>query len=114
MDPNETLREMLKLAHKSENENLSSEDADRLGELVLALDRWLGMGGFPPERWYPNEKAAIADRLSGYAHGNMVEVVIFTADGCDEHTVSDVIINGPCIQINVEGEEYVTKAKADG
>lgn len=66
MDPDANLQEQLELARKiqeiqdgSDDEgNLSQEellDVDafgaRLAELVIALDEWIGKGGFLPERW---------------------------------------------------------------
>lgn len=56
MDPNANLREQLELADALRNDEGSSvwdrnNRADRLAELVVALDEWLEAGGFLPERW---------------------------------------------------------------
>ncbi len=66
MDPNANLAEQLKIAKDIEkvwddcnadgtltremSEHVA-EQANRLAELVLALDGWLTSGGFPPTRW---------------------------------------------------------------
>jgi hypothetical protein len=58
MDPNACLKEMLELARKGiyladakEDGSLDPTDAERLCELVLALDGWVTKGGFMPQRW---------------------------------------------------------------
>jgi len=59
MDPNETLKEMLRLAGKLAEPgsyeyatDWPGHDAERLAELVLALDEWLSDGGgFYPAAW---------------------------------------------------------------
>ncbi len=66
MDPNANLREQLQLArdiqttwdHCGEDGNLSLEQinhvadaANRLAELVLALNEWIARGGFLPDQW---------------------------------------------------------------
>jgi len=59
MDPNETLAEALRLAAKIakdyadlDGNGPSQEDANRLAELLLALDGWLTeKQGFFPFRW---------------------------------------------------------------
>ena len=58
MDPNANWEEQLRLAQaildgdgeQREGEGLS-QDADRLAELVLALNDWIRGGGFPPAAW---------------------------------------------------------------
>lgn len=62
MDPNANIEELLRLAQRiraednttelkvmTENEVLDA--AERMSELVLALDEWLVKGGFMPQRW---------------------------------------------------------------
>jgi hypothetical protein len=56
MDPNKTLREIRELDRKAlrlerADKSLPPEDADRLMELVRALDEWLTKGGFLPTDW---------------------------------------------------------------
>lgn len=58
MDPNANLKEMLELAasiieaYEDEDGNgVDQDDANRLAELVEALDGWLSKGGFLPGRW---------------------------------------------------------------
>ena len=66
MDPNACLEEMLRAAKritengmeeaadKPEQDQTDADfigDADRLAELVLAMDGWLTKGGFLPARW---------------------------------------------------------------
>lgn len=59
MDPNETLRELLKLAESVPScEEEFQDDVARMGELIEALDGWLTKGGFLPRRW---EKAPSSD-----------------------------------------------------
>lgn len=49
MDPNANLEEMLSLARAQLEYGFA--DADRLAELVLAMDEWMSKGGFPPKKW---------------------------------------------------------------
>jgi hypothetical protein len=56
MDPNANLEEQLRLAARIVEDGdsgvgASSLHADRLAELVLALNEWITNGGFLPERW---------------------------------------------------------------
>jgi hypothetical protein len=62
VDPNANVREQVGLARqvldKADLLYMSREELEevadmgvRLAELVVALDGWLGKGGFPPERW---------------------------------------------------------------
>ncbi len=57
MDPNTTLRDMLKRAHAIINcspDEYATESfcfADELAELVINLDGWLSHGGFLPDAW---------------------------------------------------------------
>lgn len=54
MDPEENLREQLWLARSLvEAESPKKESAQRLAELVLALDEWLRKGGVLPRTWAP-------------------------------------------------------------
>jgi hypothetical protein len=61
MDPNANLEEMLELAESLLNadryENFPRQDAERLSELVQALDGWLSAGGFLPSRWNEGQHA---------------------------------------------------------
>jgi hypothetical protein len=59
VDPNENLKEQLRLASsildypaQSDMDTLNA-DSERLAELVLALDEWMFKGGFLPARWGP-------------------------------------------------------------
>ncbi len=61
MDPNANLEQQLVLAAKiqsdyadAEGNGIDQDDANRLAELVLALDGWLSRSGFRPERWRTN------------------------------------------------------------
>lgn len=55
MDPNANLREQLELALQIVTEDQSPDvleaAANRLADLVLALDEWIAKGGFLPARW---------------------------------------------------------------
>lgn len=58
MDPNANLKEQRELAakmlHDYEDEDgngIDQDDANRLAELVEALDGWLSKGGFLPGKW---------------------------------------------------------------
>lgn len=53
MDPEANLEEQLTLALKIINrgDELDHEDADRLAELVLAMNDWLVGGGAKPQIW---------------------------------------------------------------
>ena len=61
MDPNANLEEQRKLAAHiirtvdtaGGDEFDLTEEAERLAELVQALDEWLAGGGFLPEPWRP-------------------------------------------------------------
>jgi hypothetical protein len=109
MDVNKGLAEALQLATAFRDKGVfegDRSDVDRLCELVIGLDEWMGIGGFPPERWLRNEKEALADRLSDHAEGGIVEVAIFDPNGdCVSHPVQSACMNGPIIQINVNLEE---------
>ena len=56
MDPNANLEEQLELAHKLLLCDYGERpfDAERLAELVVALDEWIRKGGFLPARWRKN------------------------------------------------------------
>ncbi len=109
MDVNRGLSEALKLAKALRDEGVfegDRSDVDRLCELVLGLDEWMGIGGFPPERWLRNEKECLAQRLSDHAGAGNVEVALFLRDGdCVSYDVVSAGMNGPTIQINVEEGE---------
>lgn len=58
MDPNATLRELRQLAAQIitdyddvEGNGIDQDDANRLAELVEALDDWITKGGFLPGAW---------------------------------------------------------------
>ena len=56
MDPNANLTEQRQLAQRiiddeESGQGMSKRDADRLAELVIALDEWLSSGGFKPAAW---------------------------------------------------------------
>jgi hypothetical protein len=53
MDPNANLDEMLQLARLIDvgEDSWVPEQAERLAELVVAMDGWLRKGGFRPARW---------------------------------------------------------------
>lgn len=57
MDPNENLREQLKLANRilatpyGEDSFVSETDARDLAELVIGLNEWITKGGFLPAAW---------------------------------------------------------------
>jgi hypothetical protein len=53
MDPDATLSEMRELANDLGATGSFEGDADRLAELVQALDEWLSKGGFFPKAWRP-------------------------------------------------------------
>lgn len=55
MDPDEALREALKLSDQIITEPLDDEEleeaARELAEKLEALDNWIRQGGFLPKRW---------------------------------------------------------------
>ena len=55
MDPDENLTEQLEIANRIDNYNGNPldalEDAERLAELVLALNEYLYKGGYLPKTW---------------------------------------------------------------
>ena len=52
MDPNANLDEQLRLANKIlRSDKWTDADAERLAELVEALDGWIDRGGFLPQHW---------------------------------------------------------------
>lgn len=72
MDPEANYQEMLKLATRLlDSEN---DDADRLAELVLAMDGWLKRGGFLPKAWAKGREAAI-EELKRECHAPDVIIV---------------------------------------
>ena len=52
MDPTGNLTEQLMLARRFDAGSLSTHDANRLSELVLALHDWIRGGGFLPQQWH--------------------------------------------------------------
>jgi hypothetical protein len=66
MDPDANLEEQLRIVSRLmendytrygsmvESTSARACDADRLADLVLALDEWLEKGGFLPRRWSKN------------------------------------------------------------
>lgn len=54
MDPDANLEEQLRIAERITNDlGIDYADADRLAELVLALNEWIKGGGFLPKQWVP-------------------------------------------------------------
>lgn len=57
MDPDANLKEQLEIARRIQEDWDTDErlpdpgDAQRLAELVIALDEWRRKGGFLPQRW---------------------------------------------------------------
>lgn len=56
MDPNANLTEILELSSSikrtvDRDEMVSTDDADRLADLICSLDGWISHGGFLPARW---------------------------------------------------------------
>lgn len=51
MDPDANLREQRVMAHRLVNGRGKPGDAERLAQLVEALDNWLCRGGFLPATW---------------------------------------------------------------
>lgn len=52
MDPNANLAEQRRLLRRFRQRNrLTAGEANRLAELVDALDEWLSQGGFMPDAW---------------------------------------------------------------
>ena len=57
MDPDANLEEMLEIARTMvEDESPEAGDANRIAELLLALDGWAKAGGFLPARWTRGRK----------------------------------------------------------
>ena len=51
MDPNANLQEQLQLADLILDGLGTRANAERLAELVVALDEWIAKGGFLPSKW---------------------------------------------------------------
>lgn len=59
MDPDANLQEQLEIAHRIIDEDDESivdyndliRLTNRLAELVVALDEWISVGGFKPNKW---------------------------------------------------------------
>jgi len=51
MTPDANLKEALRLASRVEGNDENTAEAQRLAELVKALDRWLRNGGKLPKAW---------------------------------------------------------------
>ena len=51
LDPDANLVDQRRIAIAIAGGTRSYYDAERLAELVLALDTWLVNGGFPPKGW---------------------------------------------------------------
>lgn len=80
MDPNANLQEQAQLAKAMTDASeyptsnakwLELADrADRLAELVIALDEWIAKGGFLPTRWQRDSKAHpdadVVDEIGGF------------------------------------------------
>jgi hypothetical protein len=59
MDPDANLAEQLEIAREMQDLDdvdlpVSQDDAQRLAELVIALNEWLAKGGYPPKAWQRN------------------------------------------------------------
>jgi hypothetical protein len=72
MDPNEALKEILRLAAivqdrcaRGENPDIDGA-ADDLVKAIIGLDEWLAKGGFLPDAWNAPRKEALADLVSGW------------------------------------------------
>lgn len=51
-NPDSNLEEQLKIAERLVDRDPTNwEDAQRLAELVVTMDEWIGSGGFMPKRW---------------------------------------------------------------
>jgi len=51
MDPDANLREPQTIAHRIIENHYTQDDAERLADLVSAMDDWLCRGGFLPREW---------------------------------------------------------------
>ena len=51
MDPDANLEAQRRISERFIAGSLSIEDANKLAELVLALDKWIKAGGFLPNSW---------------------------------------------------------------
>jgi hypothetical protein len=51
MDPNANLREQRELCELQNKRDLDESEAERLVDLVVALDEWLCNGGMKPDVW---------------------------------------------------------------
>lgn len=55
MDPDANLKEqrviVVRLIGSDSGDGREFADAERLAELVRALDEWMSRGGFPPRAW---------------------------------------------------------------
>lgn len=72
MDPDATLKELLKLAHDVD-ESFADEvgwKAQGLARGLLALDEWLFKGGFLPRRWRNEEQRERRDDSQSSHQGN--------------------------------------------
>jgi hypothetical protein len=56
MDPDANLKEQLEISREFFSETVPfayrQEKAERLAELVLALNEWIEKGGFLPSKWH--------------------------------------------------------------
>lgn len=53
MDPNANLTEQRRIAQRILKGSMKDDDANRLAELVEALDEWIVRGGALPKSWEP-------------------------------------------------------------
>lgn len=51
MDPDANLEAQRRISERFIAGSLSIEDANKLAELMLALDEWIKAGGFLPNSW---------------------------------------------------------------
>jgi hypothetical protein len=65
MDPNANLAEQLQIARRL-SEGHESPQAERLADLVIALDEWIRIGGFLPDAWDTEPKECDCNDRSWY------------------------------------------------
>lgn len=79
MDPEENLKEQLRISERIQKGEQTTGDAMRLAELVEALDEWIRKGGFLPSPWKKdaqentsseeNQVEELKGRISDLAYG---------------------------------------------
>lgn len=69
MDPDANLEEQLQLTNIIlNNDDVTQEEANRLAELVEALDAWIHKGGCLPKQWRRTEDTFIPTKLQQPHH----------------------------------------------